>query len=361
MKTKKTGPARVAGRTRARPASAARRVSANKNKQATPKRAAKSKRATCAANPGRTRPVFALRPQTAAKKQAKSTGQTTAKALLDGPQQLHKLLAQAGVASRREVNRWLEAGRLTIDGRVAEPWAVARGDEDIRLDAVLIKWPDYPQYSRILLYNKPAGELCTRSDSSKRRLVFDSLPSVKDGRWVAVGRLDMNSTGLLLFTNDGVLANKLMHPSSGIDREYAVRVLGQVTDNMLERLRAGVLLEDGLACFSDVRFFGGTGANRWYHVVIMEGKKREVRRLWESQGVRVSRLKRVRFGPVIVPATLPAGRWLEFGAAEVAMLYKFAGLKAHLPERATAKTRFATVLRNSKLFIPYPGLPGSAA
>lgn len=326
------------------------------NAAARPKRAARSGRSS-----GRAQLASAPRSQTAAKKPAQSTGRSTAKASSDGPQKLHRLLAQAGVASRREANRWLEAGRLTIDGRVAEPWAVAHGDEDIRLDAVPIKLPSYPQYSRILLYNKPAGELCTRSDSSKRRLVFDHLPSVPGGRWVTVGRLDMSSTGLLLFTNDGVLANKLMHPSSGIDREYAVRVLGQVTDNMLERLRAGVLLEDGMACFSDVRFFGGTGANRWYHVVVMEGRRREVRRLWESQGVRVSRLKRVRFGPVIVPAALPVGRWLEFGAAEVTMLYTFAGLEARLPPRATAQARFATVLRKSKFLIPYPGLPGSAA
>lgn len=182
---------------------------------------------------------------------------------------------------------------------------------------------------RVLLYNKPEGEICSRNDPEGRPNVFDALPPLKNGRWVSVGRLDFNTSGLLLFTNDGELANKLMHPSSGIDREYMVRVQGEVEDEVLNRLSEGVLLDDGLARFSAVKRGGsGGGTNGWYHCVIMEGRNREVRRLWESQELRVSRLKRVRYGPILIPPFVKPGQWLELGDREISELFRRAGLEA---------------------------------
>ena len=181
---------------------------------------------------------------------------------------------------------------------------------------------------RVLIYNKPEGEICTRDDPEGRPTVFDRLPRPKEGRWINIGRLDINTTGLLLFTTDGELANRLMHPSYEMDREYAVRVRGEVTEEMIEQLKAGVMLEDGPAKFTDIKEApGGEGFNRWFHCVVMEGRNREVRRLWESQGVVVSRLKRVRFGPVFMTSDLPMGRWREMGQRELDILSEEVGLK----------------------------------
>lgn len=270
-------------------------------------------------------------------------------------QQLHKWLARSGLASRRQANRWLEEGRLTVNGQVAPPWISVTRKDQIKLDGRLIALSESEPNSRILIYNKPSGMLCSRSDPQGRVLVFDQLPVLDSGRWVSVGRLDFTSTGLLILTNDGRLAHKLMHPSSGIDREYAVRVLGKVTDSMLDRLRKGVELDNGFARFSDVRFYGGEGANSWYHVTLMSGRKNEVRRLWDSQGIRVSRLKRVRFGPVVVPSVLSVGRLAEFKPYEVAALYRLVGLT---PQGiAITRSKLASELPKSKLLIAYPGLP----
>ena len=274
------------------------------------------------------------------------------------PQKLHKLLAQAGLASRREANRWLEEGRLTVDGRVAEPAIRVTGQEEIRLDAVLLRLPDVSQQpSRIVLYNKPSGEICTNKDPQDRPLVFAQLPPLQTGRWLSVGRLDISTTGLLLFSNDGDFVNRFMHPSSGFDREYAVRVFGKVNDTMLARLRAGVMLEDGPAQFTDLQLYGGTGINRWYHVTLMSGRKNEVRRLWESQGVTVSRLKRVRFGPVVTPSMLKVGQRLEMSPAEVTALYQLVGLQPKLA--SIGKSNLRNAVRASKVFLPYPGLIGN--
>jgi 23S rRNA pseudouridine2605 synthase len=176
---------------------------------------------------------------------------------------------------------------------------------------------------QVLLYNKPAGEICSREDPEGRPSVFRNLPRIKNQRWVSVGRLDFNTSGLLLFTTDGELAHRLMHPSSNIEREYAVRVLGEVTDEKLQHMKEGVQLEDGNASFSDIRKGKGEGsANQWYYVVLMEGRNREVRRLWESQELTVSRLKRVRFGSLFIPSAIKAGQYRELNSKESKALYR---------------------------------------
>ena len=183
------------------------------------------------------------------------------------------------------------------------------------------------QRLRVILYNKPEGEICSRNDPEGRRSVYERLPSLKSGRWISVGRLDFNTSGALLFTNDGELANKLMHPSSNIDREYLVRIQGEVDDDMLTRLKEGVLLEDGTAKFTDIRKGDSEGTHPWFYCVVMEGRNREVRRLWESQGVRVNRLKRVRYGNIFIPSHVRAGQWVELGDKEIGDLFETAGMR----------------------------------
>jgi 23S rRNA pseudouridine2605 synthase len=198
----------------------------------------------------------------------------------------------------------------------------------ISLDGRLLRREELEESTRrVLMYNKPEGQVCTRDDPEGRPTVFEHLPRLKSGRWINIGRLDINTTGLLMFTTDGELANRLMHPSYQMDREYAVRVRGEVDDAMIERLLAGVMLEDGPAKFSDIqRAPGGEGFNHWFHCVVMEGRNREVRRLWESQGVVVSRLKRVRFGPVFLTSDLSVGRWREMVQGEIDILAAEVGL-----------------------------------
>ncbi|TVS17206.1 MAG: 23S rRNA pseudouridine(2605) synthase RluB [Gammaproteobacteria bacterium] len=268
-----------------------------------------------------------------------------------GSEKLQKVLARAGLGSRRALEEWISAGRIKVNGEVARLGDRVAGGDRIEVDGrALGRSADVEPGVRMLLYNKPQGEICTRNDPEGRPTCFDRLPRLATGRWVAVGRLDYNTSGLLLFTTDGELANRLMHPAAQLDREYAVRVHGTVEDDVLQRLKEGVLLEDGPARFSDVQYYGGEGANRWYHVVLMEGRNREVRRLWESQGVEVSRLKRVRFGPLVMPSTLVMGRWLELRPEEIDALCRLVGM----PEAHGGGNRAR--LGHSKLFVPYPGL-----
>jgi len=244
-------------------------------------------------------------------------------------EKLQKVLARLGLASRRDVESWIAAGRVKVNGSIATLGQRVDLHDAIAVDGRLLKREEATEtVRRVLIYNKPDGEICTRDDPEGRPTVFDRLPRPKEGRWINIGRLDINTTGLLLFTTDGELANRLMHPSYEMDREYAVRVRGEVDDEMIERLKTGVMLEDGPARFTDIQEApGGEGFNHWYHCVVMEGRNREVRRLWESQGLVVSRLKRVRFGPVFMTSDLPMGRWREMSQSEVDILSEEVGLK----------------------------------
>lgn len=245
---------------------------------------------------------------------------------------LQKLLAQAGCGSRREMERAITDGRVSVNGKRAKLGDRAQDTDTVVFDGRRIAIARaVQQLGRVLIYNKPEGEICSRNDPEGRRSVYESLPKIQGARWISVGRLDFNTSGLLLFTTDGELANALMHPSSVIDREYMCRVLGHVDEPMLQRLREGVLLDDGVAKFTDIVDGGGEGANHWYYVVLMEGRNREVRRLWESQQVQVSRLKRVRFGSIFLPPKLKQGQWHEMELKEVAEVYQLAGLEP--PER----------------------------
>lgn len=259
--------------------------------------------------------------------------------LLGGPERVQKLLARAGVGSRREIEGWMEAGRLLVNGKPVQAGQKATTEDKFELDGKVLDVASAAQVvRRVLIYNKPEGEVTSRKDPEGRPTVFDRLPRLKDQRWISIGRLDINTTGLVIFTTDGELANRLMHPSSQIDREYAVRVFGEVDDAMQARLLEGVLLEDGMARFSDISPAGGSGINRWFHVTLLEGRNREVRRLWESQGVRVSRLKRVRYGPIFLPSRLTLGKWEELEQKAVDTLSKVVGLASvDIPQKTPSE------------------------
>ncbi|MBF8161378.1 pseudouridine synthase [Pseudomonas mendocina] len=256
-------------------------------------------------------------------------------------EKLQKVLARMGLASRREIETWIGEGRVKVNGAAATLGQRVDANDAIALDGRLLKREEITgSVRRVLIYNKPDGEICTRDDPEGRPTVFDRLPRPKEGRWINIGRLDINTTGLLLFTTDGELANRLMHPSYQMDREYAVRVRGEVTEEMLENLKTGVMLEDGPAKFTDIKEApGGEGFNHWYHCVVMEGRNREVRRLWESQGLVVSRLKRVRFGPVFLTSELTMGRWREMDQREVDILSAEVGLAPQALPAMKEKTR----------------------
>jgi 23S rRNA pseudouridine2605 synthase len=250
----------------------------------------------------------------------------------DSGERLQKLLANAGLGSRRYLETLIAAGRIRVNGRVAKLGEKASPEDRIEVDGRPVGGKRLATNQRFaILYNKPEGELVTRNDPAGRSTVFERLPRLTVGRWIAVGRLDVNSAGLILFTNDGELANRLMHPRTNIEREYAVRVNGAVTEEMVCRLVSGVELEDGPARFEDVVDAGGEGSNRWFHLVIMEGRKREVRRLWEAVGATVSRLKRVRYGPIILDSSVKVGQWRELDREERQALLRLVGLKNDRP------------------------------
>lgn len=269
---------------------------------------------------------------------------------------LQKALADLGFGSRREIESWISAGRVAVNGvpatlgqRVDEHDRISVDGRPVRAATASTQLP------RVIAYNKPEGEICARRDPQGRPTVFAALPRLRGARWVLVGRLDLNTTGLLLATDSGDLANRLMHPGTQIEREYLVRVLGQVDAALLRRLRAGVLLEDGLAAFDDIRELPGEGSNRWFSVTLREGRNREVRRLWESQGCRVSRLKRVRFGSVALGPRERRGDWRELDEGEVRALCASAGFvvdpppvqppRSAAPEGRTPRTRSTVAAR----------------
>jgi 23S rRNA pseudouridine2605 synthase len=255
-------------------------------------------------------------------------------------EKLQKVLARAGIGSRREMERWIEEGRISVDGALATLGQRVDPGQAISIDGRPLSGGAVAgARQRTILYHKPDGELCTRNDPAGRPTIFDRLPVLRNARWITVGRLDFNTQGLLLLTTDGELANRLMHPSQEIEREYAVRVLGKVDKTMLERLEAGIGLEDGPARFDTIVDVGGEGANHWYHVTLKEGRQREVRRLWEAVGLTVSRLVRVRYGPITLPRHMHAGHWRELDKEQTAALHEAAGLPPPARGPNTHKTR----------------------
>lgn len=252
-------------------------------------------------------------------------------------ERVQKALARMGFGSRREIERMIVDEKIRINGQLAKLGDhVEAGDKvNVGNRRVIIK-SDVNRI-RVLLYNKPEGEICTQKDEEGRKTVFDSIGALKDGRWISVGRLDINSSGLLLFTNHGDLANHLMHPSSEIEREYAVRVIGEVTKETISNLLKGVRLEDGLLKFDQIVDAGGQGANHWYHVILKEGKNREVRRLWQSQNTQVSRLTRVRYGNIVLPRDLKVGKKTELSLDEIKTL--FSDINLQWPESRDELTK----------------------
>ena len=247
-------------------------------------------------------------------------------------ERIQKFLAHQGRGSRRQIDALLLQGRISVDGKIARPGDQVDGREKIAIDGKLLRLHRYQSKPKILMYHKPIGEVCTRADPAGRRDVFQNLPGLNQGRWVSIGRLDINTSGLLLFTSDGELANRLMHPSYEVEREYAVRVHGAVTSDMIEQLQQGVELDDGPAKFNQIIDSGGSGSNHWYHVIIKEGRNREVRRLWEAVGVEVSRLVRVRYDQFNLPKWLKPGKFRILEDETVKRVYQRLGLTDKDPQ-----------------------------
>lgn len=244
---------------------------------------------------------------------------------------LHKVLAQAGLGSRQDMERLIAQGRATVNGEPAHVGQRIRHGDTVRVDGKPVRLRIAPSPWRVLAYHKPAGEVVTHDDPQNRPTVFRRLPRLPHGKWQSVGRLDINTEGLLLFTNSGELANRLMHPRFGLEREYAVRVLGALSEEARRRLLEGVPLEDGPARFGRIESGGGAGANCWYRVTIAEGRNREVRRMFEAVGHVVSRLIRIRYGSVVLPRGLRRGAWVELPVQDVERLAAAAGLTRSAP------------------------------
>lgn len=242
-------------------------------------------------------------------------------------ERVQKALSRMGFGSRREIEGWIEQGRVKVNGKVAVPGTKVKDGDRTEFNGkrIVIRAPKAEV--RVLIYNKPVGQVCSRKDEKGRDSVFAHLPKITNARWVSVGRLDINTSGLLLFTNNGELANRLMHPSHEIEREYAVRVRGQMTNEKLRQLQKGVQLEDGPAHFDNITDAGGEGANHWYHVILREGRNREVRRLWEAVDAQVSRLIRLRYANISLPRNLRQGKVVDLELKEVKLLMESVGLK----------------------------------
>ncbi|MES2501303.1 MAG: pseudouridine synthase [Pseudomonadota bacterium] len=242
-------------------------------------------------------------------------------------QRLHKLLAMQGMGSRRDMEELIASGRVTINGEVAKVGAGVTQYDIVRIDSRPVRLSFEAELPQVLIYHKPEGEIVSQDDPEGRATVFDKLPKIKQGKWIAIGRLDMNTSGLLIFTNSGELANRFMHPRYEVEREYAVRIFGELTDEQMTMLTQGIELEDGPASFDSISAQGGEGANHWYQVIIREGRNREVRRLFEAFQLPVSRLMRVRFGPVNLPPRVKRGTMLKLEQKTVVELLEWAGLE----------------------------------
>lgn len=240
-------------------------------------------------------------------------------------ERIHKVLANAGVGSRRQIERWIEAGRIAVNGKPAQRGQPLAPGDRVELDGQPVRFASV-KTQRLIAYNKPVGQICTRSDPEGRETIFENLPKLHQGRWVSVGRLDINTSGLLLLTTDGQLAAALMHPSNRVIREYRVRVLGALKPETLATLQNGVELDDGAAKFDSIAPAGGSGINRWYVCCLREGRNREVRRLFEAVGVQVNRLIRTRFGPVRLPRDLRPGQWRNVAAGQLEKLQRTVGV-----------------------------------
>ena len=249
-------------------------------------------------------------------------------------ERIQKALARQGLGSRRQIEAWISEGKIQLNGDIAKLGDhVQPGDTVMYTGRKIIIKSTELKIPRVIAYHKPEGQVCTRQDPEGRPTIYENLPGLKHSRWVAIGRLDLNTSGLILLTDEGELANLLMHPSSQIEREYAVRTLGTASEEMLKMLTHGVQLEDGLARFEEIVDSGGQGANHWYHVMLMEGRNREVRRMWEAVGLKVSRLMRVRFGPVILNKSQRPGVTRELTAKQVIELASMVGLHYEMPEK----------------------------
>ena len=269
----------------------------------------------------------------------------------DAPKQrLHKLLALSGLGSRREMEALIASGRITINGVTAVVGAGVVPGDVVRLDSRPLRLQFEAELPKVLVYHKPEGEIVSQDDPEKRATVFDKLPHIKGGRWVAIGRLDINTSGLLIFTTSGELANHFMHPRYEVEREYAVRVFGELTEGQLLQLTQGIELDDGPARFDVIHPLGGEGANHWYKVILREGRNREVRRLFEALQLPVSRLMRVRFGPVNLPPRLKRGQMLELEPKEVTGLLEWAGLE--VPKTPLRQRTKHEIEKASKVFTP---------
>ena len=242
-------------------------------------------------------------------------------------QRLHKLMALAGLGSRRDMEEMIASGRVTINGETAKVGAGVTQYDIVRVDSRPLKLNFEPELPQVLIYHKPEGEIVSQDDPEGRSSVFDKLPRIKQGKWIAIGRLDINTSGLLIFTNSGELANRFMHPRYEVEREYAVRIFGELTEDQMLTLTQGIELEDGPASFDSISPQGGEGANHWYQVVIREGRNREVRRLFEAFQLPVSRLMRVRFGPINLPPRVKRGTMLKLEQKQVVDLLEWAGLE----------------------------------
>lgn len=265
-------------------------------------------------------------------------------------QRLHKLLALAGLGSRRDMEELIASGRVTINGKVAEVGAGVTERDVVRLDSRPLRLPFEAELPQVLIYHKPEGEIVSQDDPEGRASVFDKLPKVKHGKWIAIGRLDMNTSGLLIFTTSGELANRFMHPRYEVEREYAVRIFGELTEGQIAQLKEGIELEDGPANFDSIIPQGGEGANHWYQVILREGRNREVRRLFEAFQLPVSRLMRVRFGPVNLPPRVKRGKMLKLEQKEVVGLLEWAGLE--VPKAPLRQLTQREKLKATAVFTP---------